>query len=74
MLSQLEIMTLSFAICTSIAYMLLIDKPKDVKHTITIPASRYPEASELIQLALLGPCTIGAIQTHNPDSNRRLAH
>lgn len=65
---QLEIMTLSFAICTGITYQLLIDKPKDAKHTITIPASRYPEASELIQLALLGPSTIGLSRRTNLDS------
>lgn len=60
--SQLEIMTLSFAICTGITYKLLLDKLKDVSHTIIIPASRYAEAPELIQLAVLGPCTIGPLR------------
>ncbi|UKZ63440.1 uncharacterized protein TrAtP1_004670 [Trichoderma atroviride] len=60
--SQLEIMTLSFAICSGITYMLLIHKPKDVSYTITMPASRYPEASELIRLALLGPFTMGPLR------------
>lgn len=62
--SQLEIMTFSFAICCSITYMLLIKKSKDVSYTITIPASRYPTASELTRLALLGPFTIGPFVRH----------
>ncbi|KAK1250007.1 hypothetical protein MKX08_010010 [Trichoderma sp. CBMAI-0020] len=59
---MLEIMTLSFAICSGITYLLLIKKPKDVGYTITLPASRYAEASELIQLALLGPSTMGPLR------------
>ncbi|KUJ16975.1 uncharacterized protein LY89DRAFT_585846 [Mollisia scopiformis] len=55
--SQLEIMTLAFAACTVVTYALLLDKPKDVQTTITIPAKRYATAAEMNRLANMGPAS-----------------
>ncbi|KAH8897712.1 hypothetical protein GQ53DRAFT_884500 [Thozetella sp. PMI_491] len=57
--SQLEIMTLAFALCTAMAYLLLLDKPKDVQYSVVIHAKRYATPKQLIRLALLGPTTYG---------------
>lgn len=52
----LEIMTLSFALCSAIAYILLLDKPKDAAYAIVVPASRRPAtAQDLARLSILGP-------------------
>lgn len=53
--SQLEILALSFAICTGMAYFLLLDKPKDASTAIVVTGTRYPAAEELIHIALAGP-------------------
>ncbi|KAI1370650.1 hypothetical protein F4677DRAFT_457693 [Hypoxylon crocopeplum] len=53
--SQLEIMTLAFAVCTAFTYILLLDKPKDVRYSVTVRAVRYATPQELIRLALAGP-------------------
>lgn len=53
--SQLEILTLAYAICTAITYLLLLDQPKDVQYSVIISATRYPTYKELIRLAAVGP-------------------
>lgn len=53
--SQLEVLTLSFAICSSITYIMLIDKPQDVRTSYTIKAVRHPSAEDLICMANAGP-------------------
>lgn len=53
--TQLEIMTLAFAACSSVTYLLLLKKPKDVKFPITIRACRLPTPIELLTLANFGP-------------------
>ncbi|KAJ9487917.1 hypothetical protein VN97_g5395 [Penicillium thymicola] len=53
--SQLEIFTLSFAICSSITYIMLIDKPQDVRTSYTIKAVRHPSVEDLIYMANAGP-------------------
>ncbi|OQD91633.1 hypothetical protein PENSOL_c051G08202 [Penicillium solitum] len=52
--SKLEIFTLSFAICSSITYIMLIDKPQDVRTSCTIKAVRHPSAEDLICMANAG--------------------
>ncbi|KAJ5881911.1 uncharacterized protein N7529_000583 [Penicillium soppii] len=53
--SQLEIFTLSFAVCSVVTYILLIDKPKDVQTSYTIKAAKRPSAEDLILIANAGP-------------------
>ena len=55
--TQLEILTLAFATCTFMTYILLLDKPKDVQTSLIIPAARYATLDELIRLAVVGPRT-----------------
>jgi len=54
--TQLEIMTLSFTVCTGITYGFLLSKSKDVAYSVILPASRRPNsAQELMRIAVLGP-------------------
>ncbi|KAJ5823541.1 hypothetical protein N7447_005881, partial [Penicillium robsamsonii] len=53
--SQLEIITLSFAICSIITYSLLLNKPKDVQASHTIKAAKRPSAEDMILIANAGP-------------------
>lgn len=53
--TQLEIMTLAFAVCTSVTYLLLLRKPQDVKFPITIRAKGTPIPTQLLTLANFGP-------------------
>ncbi|KAJ5834364.1 hypothetical protein N7447_000390 [Penicillium robsamsonii] len=62
--SQLEIFTVSFAICSVITYILLIDKPKDVQTSYTIKASKRPSPSNLFNIAKSGPSTVGLKRTN----------
>ncbi|KAJ6178400.1 hypothetical protein N7519_008861 [Penicillium mononematosum] len=57
--SQLEISTLSFAICSSITYIMLINKPQDVRTSYTVKAVRHPSAEDLIYMANAGPLGSG---------------
>jgi hypothetical protein len=57
--SQLEIFTLSFAICSSITYIMLINKPRDVRTSCIIKAVRRPSAEDLIDVANAGPLGYG---------------
>lgn len=60
--SQLEIMTLSFALCTAVTYCLVLDKPKDVQYALTITAARRPRTvREMSRLAIVGPATYGPL-------------
>ncbi|KAJ7211169.1 hypothetical protein GGX14DRAFT_362660 [Mycena pura] len=53
--SQLEILTLAYALCTAITYFLLRDTPKDCQFSLSVPAVRHPSAPELFRVALVGP-------------------
>ena len=55
--SQLEILTLAYTASTAITYLLLLDKPKDVQHSIVIPAARYGRPQDVTRIALHGPTT-----------------
>ncbi|KAJ5210344.1 hypothetical protein N7491_010150 [Penicillium cf. griseofulvum] len=57
--SQLEIFTLSFAICSSITYIMLINKPQDVRTSYIIKAVRHPSAEDLIYMANAGSLAYG---------------
>ncbi|KAJ5620518.1 hypothetical protein N7510_004502 [Penicillium lagena] len=53
--SQLEILTLSFAVSTVFTYFLLLEKPKDVHTSVVLSASRYATKQELSRVAVAGP-------------------
>lgn len=54
--SQLEIITLSFAIVAAVTYYLLKDTPKDIAYSIILPAYQHPRTKEeLVSLGLRGP-------------------
>jgi hypothetical protein len=61
--TQLEILTLAYAVCTAATYMLSLDKSKDAAYSMAIEAARYPTAEELIRLANVGPGTFGQFRT-----------
>jgi hypothetical protein len=53
--SQLEILTLSFAVSTVFTYFLLLEKPKDVHTSVILSAARYATKQELSRVAVAGP-------------------
>ncbi|KAK3682333.1 hypothetical protein B0T22DRAFT_521558 [Podospora appendiculata] len=59
--SQLEILTLAYTASTRITYLLLLDKPKDVQHSIAIPAARYGQPEDITRIALYGPTQIFSV-------------
>ncbi|CAG8409768.1 unnamed protein product [Penicillium salamii] len=63
--SQLEVLTLSYAVCTAFTYGLLLDKPKDAAYSMVISATCYASPKEMNRLALAGP-------THNGNSRRSI--
>lgn len=60
-ITQLEIMTLAFAACSSVTYLLLRKKPKDVKYPTTLHARRLPTPTELLTLANFGPLVYASL-------------
>jgi hypothetical protein len=57
--TQLEIVTLAFAVISIITYVLLYNRPKDVQTTREMHAARYPTPAELTRIAAARPATIG---------------
>ncbi|CAG7999667.1 unnamed protein product [Penicillium salamii] len=57
--SQLEVLTLSYAVCTAFTYGLLLDKPKDVAYSTVVSATCYASPKEMSRLALAGPTPNG---------------
>jgi hypothetical protein len=53
--TQLEIVTLAFAVTSITTYALLYSRPKDVQTVREVYAIRYPTPAELAQLAAFGP-------------------
>lgn len=79
--SQLEIVVLSFSICTSLTYALLCSKPQDVATPTYVNAYRRPTVEEMIRLSANGPLTywnfrfrywISNNVTHNDGSGPRV--
>jgi hypothetical protein len=56
--TQLEIMTLAFAACSSVTYLLNWYKPQSVATRIYKVADKYPEAQDVAKLGCLGPTVI----------------
>jgi hypothetical protein len=57
--TQLEVVTLAFAVISIITYVLLYSRPKDVQTTREMHAARYPTPAELTRIAAVGPETLG---------------
>jgi hypothetical protein len=53
--TQLEIMTLAFAACSLVTYLISLRKPQDVRVPIRIQAQRFPTPSEILTIANYGP-------------------
>jgi hypothetical protein len=53
--TQLEVVTLAFAVTSIITYALLYSRPKGVQTVREVSAARYPTPAELVQIALRGP-------------------
>jgi hypothetical protein len=56
--TQLEIVTLAFAVLSIITYILLYSRPKDVQTTREMHAARYPTPIELTAIMAAAPETI----------------
>jgi hypothetical protein len=57
--TQLETMTMGYALCSAITYFLLIDRPKDVTTVSQVEAARYPASHEMSSIASIGPDALG---------------
>jgi hypothetical protein len=53
--SQLEIVTLAFAACSIVTYLLQLQKPQGPSIPYYIPAVRYPTENEILTIAAGGP-------------------
>lgn len=58
-ISQLEIVTLAFALSTLVTYVLQWSKPKDIQTTVSIAAHRLPTSAEIARIAINGPTVFG---------------
>jgi hypothetical protein len=69
--TQLEIVTLSFALCSLATYMMLLNKPQDIGTRIHIRAARHPTVDDFKALAYLGPETFWYVraETWVPDAS-----
>lgn len=56
--TQLEIVTLAFAVISIITYILLYNRPKDVQTVRELYANRYPTPDELSDIATTGPSSL----------------
>lgn len=54
-MTQLEVLTLAFTICSVLTYIMLYNRPKDVQTTRQIHATRYPTPKEMTRIAHRGP-------------------
>lgn len=56
--SQLEIVVLAFSVCTFITYILVWNKPQDVRTPVCVSAYRRPTMEEVIRFSVRGPTAI----------------
>jgi len=68
---QLEIVTLSFALCSFATYIVLLKKPKDICTRIYVPAIRQPGLDDFKELGYLGPSAFWYVraETWVPDNS-----
>jgi len=53
--TQLEVVTLAFAVTSILTYLLLYSRPKDVQTVREVLAARYPTPEDLTEIAAGGP-------------------
>jgi hypothetical protein len=61
--TQLEIMTMGYAVCSAMTYFLLFNRPKDVTTVFDVEAARYPTSDELSFIASIGPDIFGPLRS-----------
>lgn len=61
--TQLEVMTMGYALCSATTYILLIRRPKGVQTVIEVEAVRYPTSKELGLIANVGPHVWGGYRS-----------
>ncbi|KAF2477451.1 uncharacterized protein BDR25DRAFT_347810 [Lindgomyces ingoldianus] len=71
LVTQLEIVTLSFLLCSLATYMVLLRKPKDVCTCIYVLAARQPSVDDFKELGYLGPSAFWYVraETWVPDNS-----
>lgn len=52
--SQLEVMTLAYAVCSAITYLALFPKPRDISTPIMVPSATAPTAEDVKKIAEVG--------------------
>jgi hypothetical protein len=57
--TQLEVMTMGYALCSALTYFLLFDRPRDVTTVFEVEAARYPTSNEMSLVASVGPNIFG---------------
>ena len=57
--TQLEVMTMGYALCSALTYFLLFDRPRDVTTVFEVEAARYPASNEMCLIASIGPIISG---------------
>jgi hypothetical protein len=69
--TQLEIITLSFSLCSLATYIVLLRKPKDVCTRIYVPTARQPSVNDFKELGYLGPSAFWYVraETWVPDNS-----
>jgi hypothetical protein len=61
--TQLEVMTMGYAICSAVTYFLLFDRPRDVMTVFEVEAARYPTSDEMSFIASIGPKISGVFRS-----------
>ena len=61
--TQLEVMTMGYALCSAVTYFLLFDRPRDVMTVFEVEAARYPTSDEMSLIASIGPLVFGFFRT-----------
>lgn len=69
--TQLEVLTLAFAISSILTYALLFNKPRNIETSISVAAARYPIAEEMIDLATAGPEAFGIMDSLRRDGTMK---
>ena len=75
-ISQLEIAVLAFSACACAIYIMYWQKPQGVNTTVSVPASRFATANEMIRLAAERPYSLFSRTTPwiPNNSNHRYGH
>jgi hypothetical protein len=61
--TQLEIMTMGYAVCSAMTYFFLFNRPKDVTTVFDVEAARYPTSDEFSFIASIGPDIFGPFRS-----------